>query len=1053
MFKLLCPIKSIKISSKHRLKQIAEYSILILFLISLTSCNSGGNLGSSPNTNGVNNLVLLGNVTTIPLVNNQPGYTYMVITNNTNSRVTLTNTTIQQNNLTLPANNSLLDASDCISIDKHLSCKVKLYKPQTSGNYLLTMTFSDTNGNNYTGSQIISYSSLVPVQDGFYYSLANNQIVTQAGAQTTLVVPFVLGTNYNAISVKSLNDEATTNFLCPNNSYATGNLCTAFITLDGSTSYSLHNIQIALQGDFNGGHNFTALNLSITSNIIANLITSALNITVSPANGSSPQLIWLNNTGLTTATSITIAAATPVSVTPGTCGTTLANGSSCSFSVNVNSSFTNGQAPVLVSYFDGTSTQILSFNVLYVSSILAPSLSLITNSNRLNNVSILDNGIAFLPITVTNTGSQILNNISFNQISAQNPVMNYFGATSTCQVSGGSLDIGESCVLGISYQPVVVQSGTLTLFPTANYINQNGQTITYSSASLAIPYSSTNTDNFIVVGNYGTVLNSTSGSAWTVDVNTPTAAAATAVNTLINNGNTYVLGTSTATVLQSIGGLIWSTAGTIAATTAIVGLATDGTTYYAAGSGSAATRGIYKTTTLSGAWTQAFNSASNPNNLFRVNTSYVAPLTTSSTTDLATSANGTTWVTPTISGTARVYNTALYDGSNFYAWNTAGFNAESANVTTGWTQNAVAPAGGPSVTDSVFNAGTYVLTTSSDIFTTTNATAGPYTNRLAVALNSVAFGNSIYIAVGNGGLIYSSPDAITWTQRASGLTANNLTNSFYDGTFFWVTGANGTILVSPDGINWALASLNSIGYNGTVYIAVGSNGLIYTSSNLTSWSKQTSGTTQVLNKIACILPTLCYVLGNNGTIESSANGTSWSTQTSGTTANLNAMACGINKCIIVGQNGTILSSYNLGPWTAVTSPTTQNLNSISFFYTIYVAVGNNGTIITSPDGQSWTIESSGVSLNLNGVKCSVQGCVVVGATGFVETASVLGSPWIFRNSATTNNLNAIAYYGGSFVAVGNSNTTMISTNHGVNWTANAGGLANTNANLVGIFAY
>jgi len=89
-----------------------------------------------------------------------------------------------------------------------------------------------------------------------------------------------------------------------------------------------------------------------------------------------------------------------------------------------------------------------------------------------------------------------------------------------------------------------------------------------------------------------------------------------------------------------------------------------------------------------------------------------------------------------------------------------------------------------------------------------------------VNINSVAFGNSVFVAVGNKigtgetdpGLILVSSDGITWyayPQTSQYVTTDNLNTVHFDGSYFYIAGDNDTILRSTNGVNWTdLANIN-----------------------------------------------------------------------------------------------------------------------------------------------------------------------------------------------------------------------------------------------------
>jgi hypothetical protein len=73
----------------------------------------------------------------------------------------------------------------------------------------------------------------------------------------------------------------------------------------------------------------------------------------------------------------------------------------------------------------------------------------------------------------------------------------------------------------------------------------------------------------------------------------------------------------------------------------------------------------------------------------------------------------------------------------------------------------------------------------------------PSVNRL----NGVAYSGSLFVVVGEGGAIATSPTGFTWTARSSG-TTQKLNGIAWSGTKFVAVGAHGTAVSSSDGITW-----------------------------------------------------------------------------------------------------------------------------------------------------------------------------------------------------------------------------------------------------------
>lgn len=258
-------------------------------------------------------------------------------------------------------------------------------------------------------------------------------------------------------------------------------------------------------------------------------------------------------------------------------------------------------------------------------------------------------------------------------------------------------------------------------------------------------------------------------------------------------------------------------------------------------------------------------------------------------------------------------------------------------------------------------------------------------------------GNSeykIFVSVGNNGSILTSPDAINWTLRSSGVTQKLRgvsDNSQWDGLIV-VVGDYGKILTSPYGINW---------------------------------TKRTSGTTQKLRSVAYGYPGAIFVaVGDYGTILYSTGGEYWSKAQSGVTNRLYDVCYSEeSSCFVaVGGGGMILTGYDSGEsWIRRSSPTIQPIRSVTCSPCLLVAVADNGKILTSPDGVNWTLRSSGVTKDLHAVTYSAEKelFVAVGHYGtFITLTSPDGINWSNKPSGIYGRLYGVAYGNSRFVAVG-----------------------------------
>jgi hypothetical protein len=116
-------------------------------------------------------------------------------------------------------------------------------------------------------------------------------------------------------------------------------------------------------------------------------------------------------------------------------------------------------------------------------------------------------------------------------------------------------------------------------------------------------------------------------------------------------------------------------------------------------------------------------------------------------------------------------------------------------------------------------------------------------------LGAVAFGNGLYVAVGNNATITTSPDGTQWTRRDSGIDLSaegtlGLRGVAYGGGQFVAVGF-GIVVTSPDGVNWTVrpgattARLRSVTYGNGRFVAVGIQGAAVASTNGITWTATT----------------------------------------------------------------------------------------------------------------------------------------------------------------------------------------------------------------------
>jgi photosystem II stability/assembly factor-like uncharacterized protein len=243
-------------------------------------------------------------------------------------------------------------------------------------------------------------------------------------------------------------------------------------------------------------------------------------------------------------------------------------------------------------------------------------------------------------------------------------------------------------------------------------------------------------------------------------------------------------------------------------------------------------------------------------------------------------------------------------------------------VTT-WTPATSIPNGFQSDLSAVTFSGSLFIALGTDGSILTSPDGNTWASATSVpsgGMNSIAFGivsgAVVYVAVGNGGKIFTSTDnLITWIPAAVSNTTKDLYNVSSPNGFFVATGANGTLLTSADAVTWTLPNsipstpnaLRGATYGtGTgsavaYYVVVGDSGTILTSTDLTTWNLAPPPLTQNLRAIR--FGTRFVAVGQTGSVAYSDDAINWLTTSSGSVADLAAVIFTPAMYLAVGASG------------------------------------------------------------------------------------------------------------------------------------------------------
>lgn len=403
-----------------------------------------------------------------------------------------------------------------------------------------------------------------------------------------------------------------------------------------------------------------------------------------------------------------------------------------------------------------------------------------------------------------------------------------------------------------------------------------------------------------------------------------------------------------------------------------------------------------------------------------------------------TPASGAVGATVTITGTN-------FDPDPFHMLVTFADNVPATVTSATATQLVVTvPAGAATGTIKVTNGLTQREVSSTTNFTVTSSGSGggggstDWTQRnsgTAYTLDSVAYGNGMFVAGGFGNTIISSTDGTTWTSRSS------TSNAKPDADYYRVNG-----LVWSASTNRFIAVGDRVGVNNSIppLLATSPDGMTWTRANLPQ------GTYIGANLLDATSDSTGITVVGPGYVFHSTDGVAWTSEPPDGigSANLSGVASSGTVRVAVGYDNTmtpaalIYTSSNGGAWTRVTAPTGFAPNDVTWNGSMFVIVGSSAPlqvgvtpqIATSSDGQTWTLQTlpntiatSGFQLadvTWDGTRFIAVGAPYAFANERLILSSTDGITWAVDQQIATGNgmkfLSGVASNGTRTVAVGDT---------------------------------
>ncbi len=322
-------------------------------------------------------------------------------------------------------------------------------------------------------------------------------------------------------------------------------------------------------------------------------------------------------------------------------------------------------------------------------------------------------------------------------------------------------------------------------------------------------------------------------------------------------------------------------------------------------------------------------------------------------------------------------------------------------------------------------------------------------------LNDVVFAAGQFVAVGSQGIILTSRDGLTWTERPRFAFANgghpSLEGVAHDGAGTYLAVGNGVILSSADGVQWTTVyqapagnpKFTDVTWDGNAFLVVGYEGAMWTVSASGSYSTVDSTTSEGFEAVL-VNGDDRIAVGEHGIIMQ-RNGAAWTERTAGPRQQMNGVALNGSAYVAVGAGGRFITSDGEVGLVGNGNPA---LNAVVFDGNRYVAIGNGGAVRISTDGgTSWSSGTSGTTAALYGIASGMARLVAVG-DGVALYSDTEGASWQRGAGISGERLNAVAATSAGFVAVGEGGA-IFASGDGIGWQAQASPVT---ANLRGVAA-
>ncbi len=265
-----------------------------------------------------------------------------------------------------------------------------------------------------------------------------------------------------------------------------------------------------------------------------------------------------------------------------------------------------------------------------------------------------------------------------------------------------------------------------------------------------------------------------------------------------------------------------------------------------------------------------------------------------------------------------------------------------------------------------------------------------------------------------------------WLPRVFAPQADDLRAATFGNGIWVAVGDHGLIMGSwNDGEDWAVVdadtdrSLTAIAHGPEGFVAVGEGGVILRSWDGRHWQSDEVKPSADLYGVACGSECMVAVGDEGFIVAREFGGGDWQRVLSPTTQTLCAITHGGHHFTAVGDGGTIVESPDGWAWSRIDCGEECDLRSVAHGRDRMVIATADGSILTQ-GGEGWQMTPCGGARELHGV-CHGGGEYL--AVGGIFTSSS-GSDWEECNVGQIGAFYGCAYGNGSFVVVGPRGTIM-----------------------------